>query len=173
MDHCRSFLILVDTGILDNKTLLSHNHVFNFRATFSSANNRLSARSENSTDWKLACNHYHKLSLVDVNLTCSTTHFVMKSILSTLQNFENGCIRQISGGFRGCSRGQLPPFMMKTRLGAPFSVRSAPLILTQKHSFFMFRSEYGKHICYISYFIFESFKEGCPSAEAVFQGTLR
>ena len=29
------------------------------------------------------------------------------------------------------------------------------------------------HICYISYFIFESFKEGCPSAEAVFQGALR
>ena len=39
-----------------------------------------------------------------------------------------------------------PPFMMKTGLGAPFSVRRAPLILTQKHSFFMFRSECGKHI---------------------------
>ena len=52
----------------------------------------------------------------------------------------------LSGGFRGCSWGQLPPFMMKTRLGAPFSVRRAPLILTQMHSFFVFRSESGKHM---------------------------
>ena len=52
-----------------------------------------------------------------------------------------------SGGFRGCSWGQLPPsFMMKTQLGAPFSARRAPLILTQMHSFFVFRSEFGEHI---------------------------
>ena len=36
--------------------------------------------------------------------------------------------------------------MMKTQLGAPFSARRAPLILTQMHSFFVFRSECGKHI---------------------------
>ena len=52
----------------------------------------------------------------------------------------------ISGGFRGCSRGQLPPFMMKTRLCAPFSARRAPLILAQMYSFFAFRSECGKHV---------------------------
>ena len=43
-----------------------------------------------------------------------------------------------SGGFRGVQSGATapPPFMMKTRLGAPFSVRRAPLILTKMHSFF-------------------------------------
>ena len=38
--------------ILENQKLLSHNNLFNFRATFSLVNNRISARSENSTDWK-------------------------------------------------------------------------------------------------------------------------
>ena len=54
----------------------------------------------------------------------------------------------VSGGFRGCSRGQLPPppFMMKTRLGAPFSARRAPLILAQMHSFFAIRSGCGKRV---------------------------
>ena len=41
-------------GILDNEMLLSRNNLFNFRATFSLVNKRISARSENSTDWKLA-----------------------------------------------------------------------------------------------------------------------
>ena len=41
-------------GILDNKMLLNRNNLFNFRATFSLVNKRISARSENSTDWKLA-----------------------------------------------------------------------------------------------------------------------
>ena len=41
-------------GILDNKKLLSRNYLFNFRATFSPANNRISARSENSADWRSA-----------------------------------------------------------------------------------------------------------------------
>ena len=41
-------------GILDNEMLLSRNNLFNFRATFSLVNKGISARSENSTDWKLA-----------------------------------------------------------------------------------------------------------------------
>ena len=41
-------------GILDNEMLLSRNNLFNFRATFSPVNKRISARSENFTDWKLA-----------------------------------------------------------------------------------------------------------------------
>ena len=41
-------------GILDSEKLLSRNYLFNFRETFSPANNGISARSENSTDWKLA-----------------------------------------------------------------------------------------------------------------------
>ena len=41
-------------GILDNKKLLSRNYPFNFSATFSLANKRISARWENSTDWKSA-----------------------------------------------------------------------------------------------------------------------
>ena len=41
-------------GILDNKKLLSRNYPFNFRATFSLANKKISARSENSTNWKSA-----------------------------------------------------------------------------------------------------------------------
>ena len=41
-------------GILDTKKLLSRNDLLNFRATFSLTNNRISARSENSTDWKSA-----------------------------------------------------------------------------------------------------------------------
>ena len=41
-------------GILDNKKLLSRNYLFNFKATFSPTNNGISARSENSTDWKSA-----------------------------------------------------------------------------------------------------------------------
>ena len=41
-------------GILDNEMLLSRSNLFNFRATFSLVNKRISARSENSTDWKLA-----------------------------------------------------------------------------------------------------------------------
>ena len=41
-------------GILDNKILLSHKNLFNFRATFSLVNKRTFARSQNSTDWKLA-----------------------------------------------------------------------------------------------------------------------
>ena len=36
--------------------------------------------------------------------------------------------------------------MMKTQLGAPFSVRRVPLNLTQMPSFFVFLSECGKHI---------------------------
>ena len=40
-------------GILDNKRLLSRNYLFNL-ATFSPANNGISARSESFTDWKLA-----------------------------------------------------------------------------------------------------------------------
>ena len=32
--------------------LLSRNNLFNFRATFSLVNNKISARLENSTDWK-------------------------------------------------------------------------------------------------------------------------
>ena len=39
---------------LHNKMLLSCNNLFNFRATFSLVNNKISTRSENSTDWKLA-----------------------------------------------------------------------------------------------------------------------
>ena len=41
-------------GILDNKKSLRRNYPFNFRAKFSLANKRISARSENSTDWKSA-----------------------------------------------------------------------------------------------------------------------
>ena len=41
-------------GISDNKMSLSRNNLLNFRATFSLVNKRISARSENSTDWKLA-----------------------------------------------------------------------------------------------------------------------
>ena len=41
-------------GILDNKRLLSRNNLFNFRVTFPPTKNRISARSLNSTDWKLA-----------------------------------------------------------------------------------------------------------------------
>ena len=41
-------------GILDNKWLLSRNYLFKFRATFSPANNRISARSENYTNWRSA-----------------------------------------------------------------------------------------------------------------------
>ena len=41
-------------GILVNKKLLSRNYLFNFRAKFSLKNNRISVRSENSTDWKSA-----------------------------------------------------------------------------------------------------------------------
>ena len=41
-------------GILDNKMLLNRNNQFNFRVTFSLVNKRISTRSENSTDWKLA-----------------------------------------------------------------------------------------------------------------------
>ena len=49
-------------GILDNKKLLSRNYLFNFRATFSPANNRISARSENYTDWKSAINSAEQVS---------------------------------------------------------------------------------------------------------------
>ena len=45
-------------GIFDNKKLLSHNYLFNVRATISPVNNEISARSENSTDWKSAFNLY-------------------------------------------------------------------------------------------------------------------
>ena len=45
-------------GILDNKKLLSRNYPFNFRATFSLANKRISDCSENSSDWKSALTHY-------------------------------------------------------------------------------------------------------------------
>ena len=45
--------------ILDNKKLLSSNYLFNFRATFSLANKRISASSENSTDWKSALTVLH------------------------------------------------------------------------------------------------------------------
>ena len=48
-------------GILDNKKLLSRNYPFNFRATFSLSNKRISARSENSTDWKSALRVKKKL----------------------------------------------------------------------------------------------------------------
>ena len=41
-------------GIFDNEKLLSRNYLFNFRATYPPANNRNSACSENSTDWKSA-----------------------------------------------------------------------------------------------------------------------
>ena len=41
-------------GILDNKKLLSRNYLFNFRATLSPANDRASACSENSIDWRSA-----------------------------------------------------------------------------------------------------------------------
>ena len=63
-------------GILDNEMLLSRNNLFNFRATFSLVNKRISARSENSTDWKLALmpepysgerNFAENLLLVDYN----------------------------------------------------------------------------------------------------------
>ena len=36
------------------RKLLSRNYLFNFRETFSSANNRISARPECSTDWKIS-----------------------------------------------------------------------------------------------------------------------
>ena len=41
---------------LPDKKLLSRNYLFNFRAKFLPANNRISARAENSTDWKSALN---------------------------------------------------------------------------------------------------------------------
>ena len=41
-------------GIFDNKKLLSHNYLFNVRATFSPLNSEISVRAENSTDWRSA-----------------------------------------------------------------------------------------------------------------------
>ena len=55
-------------GMLDDKNLLSRNYLFNFRATFSPANNRISARSENSTDWKSALTLKYLLFLVFARL---------------------------------------------------------------------------------------------------------
>ena len=42
------------SGILDNKRLLSRNYLFNFEAKFSPTAIRISARLDNSTDWKSA-----------------------------------------------------------------------------------------------------------------------
>ena len=46
--------IFLAGGILDKAKLLRRNYLFHLKATFSPANNRISARSENSTDWKSA-----------------------------------------------------------------------------------------------------------------------
>ena len=50
-------------GISDKKGLLRSNCLLNFRATFSLTNNRISARSENSSDWKSALRASEDVSL--------------------------------------------------------------------------------------------------------------
>ena len=58
IDHLKaSFQSAESSGwakILFSKWLLSRNYLFNFRATFSFAEKRTSALSENLTDWKSA-----------------------------------------------------------------------------------------------------------------------
>ena len=64
-------------GILDNKKLLSRNYLFNFRATFSPSNNRISARSENCTDWKSAFKRAGSHTPVTVNNLLSLESIVL------------------------------------------------------------------------------------------------
>ena len=71
-------------GILDNKRLLSRNYLLNFRATFSLTNERISARSENSTDWKSALRDESEAGMIHAT---KETHHAMTRILIFVSNF--------------------------------------------------------------------------------------
>ena len=78
-----------------------------------------------------------KMYTASSKIRTKTNHFAVNaSVTQILFKFDYQIMSdRFSGGFRGCSWGQLPPFMMKSQLGAPFSARRVPLILTQMHSF--------------------------------------
>ena len=65
-------------------------------------------------------------------------NFLQKSqivqALWSLQSIDLNVIAVTDLG--GAVGANCPPFIMKTQLGAPFSARRAPLILTQMHSVF-------------------------------------
>ena len=85
-------------GILDSKRLLSRNCLFIVRATFSLANNRNSAPSENSTDWKTAVTQ----SLILVSCAYSSVSLCHQSgDLTQLEEAINSDLKQLTTWLQG------------------------------------------------------------------------